>query len=445
VRTSCGTERGFAGGSISAIAQTTDGYLWTGTENGLVRFDGLNFRHFGQASPSSFAIGGVQSLLADEQSNLWVLLRSTKLLHYRDGSFELVRGEAENGVTAIGFGVGNSWRTYTARDGLSAPDVNCLLRDSNGVLWIGTAEGLAFLSGDYIASNGDGLWNGSEAMLGFEVEPSLWQTWWFRLACVLCAGLATLLVYRMRMHRLTQLLNVRFEERLAERTRIAQELHDTLLQGVLSASMQLHVAVDQLPEDSPARPSLNHVLELMGRVVNEGRNTLRGLRSSIDRADDLRGSFSRIPQELGRQEEIDFRVVVDGASKPLRSVIRDDIYGIGREALVNAFRHSRARSIDVQLEYAPNQLRVVVRDDGCGIDPELLETGRDGHWGLSGMRERAERIGAKLKVLSCTGGGTEVELRVPGNVAFGPHPSSRASKWLTGFHRPQKEDELTPK
>jgi signal transduction histidine kinase len=271
-------------------------------------------------------------------------------------------------------------------------------------------------------------------------EIAFWKRWWFPVACVSVGAALIFGLHRLRLHQISRKLNLRFEERLAERTRVAQELHDTLLQGVLSASMQLHVAVDQLPEDSPARPGLNRVLELMGQVVDGGRNTLRGLRSSIENSHDLKASFLRVPQELGRQGEIDFRVVVEGASTPLRSLIRDDVYSIGREALVNAFRHSRAKSIDVQMEYAPTQLRIVVRDNGCGIDPEVLASGRDGHWGLSGMRERAERIGAKLKVLSRLGGGTEVDLRVPSKIAFESHSSSSASKWFAGVSRSNKDN-----
>jgi len=1005
IRSSWGPEKGFASGSVTAIAQTTDGYLWIGTDKGLVRFDGLNFRQFEQANPSSFAIGAVQTLLADERGNLWILLRSTKLLRYRDGSFELIRGEGENGITVIGRGTGNKillsslamgtltydgerfesassepmsakhspgaitderstrlswstglaphrlaaptsavisiaatadgkiwlgtenrglfylhegqvsvapkglpaakvncllplenselwigtakgvvrwnrteltrsgvglsllhaevlsmirdrdaniwvgtthgllrfnangvsalartsstsdsavtalfedregniwvggprglerlrdsafvtysapalksqsigplyvdghdriwlapiagglgtlkegiiqlfqsaglsrdiiysitrhgndlwmgrqrgglthlrdvhgslnsksytqaeglaqnsvyavyasrdgtvwsgtlsggvsalrnghfttytsanglasntvssiaedadgtmwfgtpnglsavskngWRTYTARDGFSSPDVNSLLRDSNGVLWIGTAAGLAFLSdnqihvprtipdalhepifgmaedkngwlwiatashvlqvkrsslmtdavgdadvreygpedglqgtegvkryqsvvtdsqgriwfstnrglsvvnparatvnpipalvhieaisadgtpvdlrgpvrippakqkttfryaglslssservryryrldgfdrqwsepvtnleatygnlgaGSYrfrvIASNGDGLWNGSEAAIDFEVEPTLWQTWWFRLACVLGAGLATLAVYRVRMHQLTQLLNVRFEERLAERTRIAQELHDTFLQGLLSVSMQMHIAMDQLPDKSPARATMDRVLEVMGPVIEEGRNTIRGLRSSIENPNDLTSSLSRIPQELGKPG-VDFRVVVEGTPLPLRPPVRDEVYHIGREALMNAFRHSEAGTVDLHLEYAPNQLRILVQDDGRGINPQVLHSGRDGHRGLSGMQERAEKIGARVKVLSRAGGGTEVDFRLPSDIAFECHPPSLVSKWLTGFRRQQKENGLTSK
>jgi signal transduction histidine kinase len=275
--------------------------------------------------------------------------------------------------------------------------------------------------------------------------PPMWQRWWFPLICVGGAAGLTFVLYRVWVFEMTRKLNLRFEERLAERTRVAQELHDTLLQGVLSASMQLHVAVDQLPEDSPPRPALNRVLQLMGQVIEEGRNTLRGLRSSPDSRHDLQSSFARIPQELGTQSGIDFRVVVEGQPSQLRSIIRDDVYGIGREALVNAFRHSRARSIVVQLEYTASHLSVSVRDDGCGIDPQVVESGRDGHFGLSGMRERAERIGASLKVLSRIGGGTEVDLRVPGEIAFEARRSVSASRWPARLYRRNTAEPISGK
>jgi signal transduction histidine kinase len=127
-------------------------------------------------------------------------------------------------------------------------------------------------------------------------------------------------------------------------------------------------------------------------------------------------------------------VVVEGATMPLRSAIRDDVYSIGREALVNAFRHSEASRIDMQLDYTPDLLRILVRDDGRGIDTNVIESGRDGHWGLSGMRERAGRIGARLKVMSRVGAGTEVELRVPGDIAFESVSPGSASKWVTGLY-----------
>ncbi len=269
--------------------------------------------------------------------------------------------------------------------------------------------------------------------------PAFWQRWWFPFLCVIAGVIAIFGFHHLRLRQTTRKLSVRFEERLAERMRVAQELHDTFLQGVLSASMQLHVAVDQMPPDSPAQPALNHVLKLMGQVVDEGRNTLRGLRSSVGSAHDLEYSFSRVPQELSVQQEIGFRVLVEGPALPVKSAIRNDIYSIGREALVNAFRHSRASNIEVELEYAPNEFRVVVRDNGCGIDPEVLHSGRDGHWGLSGMRERAERIGARLKVSTSVSSGTEVELSVPSRLAFESDASNRASNWITRIYTRDKD------
>jgi signal transduction histidine kinase/predicted small secreted protein len=288
----------------------------------------------------------------------------------------------------------------------------------------------------------------TEGVLGVATSqgwPPMWQRWWFPLICVALAAGLTFALYRVWVFEMTRKLHLRFEERLAERTRVAQELHDTLLQGVLSASMQLHVAVDQLPEHSPTRPALNRVLQLMGQVIEEGRNTLRGLRSPADSPHDLQSSFARIPQELGTQSGIDFRVVVEGQPLQLRSIIRDDVYGIGREALVNAFRHSRAQSIAMQLEYTASHLGILVRDDGCGIDPQVLKSGRDGHFGVSGMRERAERIGANLKLLSRIGGGTEVELRVPGEIAFESRRSVSVSKWSARWYRRRGVEHISEK
>lgn len=163
---------------------------------------------------------------------------------------------------------------------------------------------------------------------------------------------------------------------------------------------------------------LARALQVTEQVIEEGRNTVRGFRSTDAETLDLGRAFTRVPQELDFERQVDFRVVVEGDPQVLHPVIRDEVYSIGREAIVNAFRHSAAATIEVELQYSASQLRVLVRDDGCGIDRQVLEAGRDGHWGLSGMRERARRIGAPLKVFSRHGAGTEVELRVPGDIAF---------------------------
>jgi signal transduction histidine kinase len=290
-----------------------------------------------------------------------------------------------------------------------------------------------------IASNSEGTWNNNENAYTFEVRPAFWQTWWFRILCFAAVGSLVLGIYQLRLRKATHQLNVRFEERLAERTRIAQELHDTLLQGVLSASMQLNVANDQIEENAPFKPLVTRVLELMGRVVDDGRSAVRGLRVSRDGTQALDQAFSRVPQELAVQGSANFRVITEGPQRTLHPVIRDEVYRIGREALVNAFRHSEAKNIEVELEYATHELIMRVRDDGRGIDPHVLQTGREGHWGLSGMRERAGKIGAKLKVWSKTAEGTAVELRVPARIAFDTGTSSGVSKWFT--KKPPRKDE----
>jgi signal transduction histidine kinase/ligand-binding sensor domain-containing protein len=285
-----------------------------------------------------------------------------------------------------------------------------------------------------IASNPDGVWNNQETVLQFSIAPLFWQTWWFRVTGVVLFGLAVLAFYRLRLQQVTSRLNVRFEERLAERTRIAQELHDTLLQGFLSASMQLHVAADYVPEDSPAKQPLGRIIQLMGQVIEEGRTALRGLRSSQSASLSLEQAFYEIKNELAIEDEIQFRVIADGLPRPLHPILRDEVYRIGREALVNAFRHSHAKAIEVELGYTPRYFRFLVRDNGCGIAPDVVESGREGHWGLPGMRERAESIGAQLHVWSSAAAGTEVVLSVPGSVAFQHEFSAGRRGWFGKRH-----------
>jgi len=209
--------------------------------------------------------------------------------------------------------------------------------------------------------------------------------------------------------------------RLEERTRIAQELHDTLLQSFLGASIQLGTALDKLPFDSPVKPKLDRVLQLMDQGIEDGRKTIQGLRESDSHTLDLVLALSNVQQELAvHQPDIDFRVTVNGRQKPLWPLIRHEIYRIGREALVNAFRHSQAKCVEFELDYAASGLRMRVRDNGCGIETEVLESGRERHWGLAGMRERAVRIGGQLEINSSRTSGTEVQLSVPGVIAFQP-------------------------
>jgi signal transduction histidine kinase len=281
-----------------------------------------------------------------------------------------------------------------------------------------------------IASNSDGVWDKRETAIDFEVLPAIWQTLWFQFSILALCVLIAVAIYRLRLIQLTKQLNLRFEERLSERTLIAQNLHDTLLQGVLSAAMQLHVALDGVPDELPARRRLDRVLELLQQASDEGRNALQGLRSTESDVDDLEVSLSRLGEDHFVSPHTAFRVIVEGRSRPLNPLIRDEVYRVGREALVNSFRHSRATSIEAEIQYGRTQFRLVIRDNGVGIDSETIRAGREGHWGLVGMRERSDRIGAKLRVLSRQPGGTEVELTVQGQTAFSlQHAGPDRRRW----------------
>lgn len=214
-----------------------------------------------------------------------------------------------------------------------------------------------------------------------------------------------------------RMLELRLEERIEERTRIAGELHDNLLQSIISAKMLVQLSLDQLPQGMTPPPTLARISEIMERAIREGRNTIQGFRFHFADEQDMGVAFSRVLDELRKDREIDCRVSVRGRPARLRAVVRNELYSIGREALMNSFRHSGGGTIEIVLEYS-RILRMLVRDDGCGMDTHLLQHGRDGHFGLAGMRERAHRIGATFEICSHSGGGTEIQLSLPGRIAY---------------------------
>jgi signal transduction histidine kinase len=290
-----------------------------------------------------------------------------------------------------------------------------------------------------IACNNDGVWNETGATLAFSIDPAFYQTVSFGLFCAAAAAGILLAAIRWRMRLIAARLAAQFQQRLEERTRIAQDLHDTLLQGFISASLQLSLANRELTVDSKAKRIVTEVLDLMRSVIEEGRSAVRGMRLRQADANDLEKSFSRIRAEAIADGPAKFRVLVEGPERPLHALVRDDVYRIGREAIVNAFRHSGAANVEVELRYCDPNLRLFVRDDGRGIEPQILRDGRDGHWGLSGMRETAERIGAKLRLQSRLSEGTEVELTVPAEIAFAPRPP--AGRWWRIFRRRGRSNE----
>jgi signal transduction histidine kinase/ligand-binding sensor domain-containing protein len=282
-----------------------------------------------------------------------------------------------------------------------------------------------------MACNNSGVWNEAGTFLDFSVAPAYYQTTWFRVMCgaALLALLWTL--YQLRLQQLAREFNAGLEARVNERTRIARELHDSLLQGFQGLMFRLQAVRDLLPgRPDDAIEALDTALERGDKAIAEGRDTVSDLRESIIGEGDIATALTALGEELAAQNGNGsvpcVRVLVEGKQRKLDPVLRDEIYRIGREAFRNAFRHARAQKIEAEIAYGDSEFLFHVRDDGIGIAPEVADHGaRAGHWGLPGMRERAKSFGGKLEVWSERGAGTEIKLIVPAAIAYGGPEASR--------------------
>ena len=276
-----------------------------------------------------------------------------------------------------------------------------------------------------MASNSSGLWNGTESAIAVDVQPAVWQTLWFRSALVVLILCGALLLYRLRLLQLKHQFNLRFEERVAERTRIARELHDTLLQSFQGIAFQLQAARKLLLRKADnATAVLDEAILGTEEAIQEGRSAIRDLRPEQAAQRKLSELLDAAGRELATAHELigqapTYRVLVEGTQRDLSPMLQDEIYRISREVIRNAFAHAAASHIEVEIRYDRDKLRLRVRDDGKGIDPKVLHAGgQPGHFGIPGMRERAQRIGAHLDFWSESGAGAEVELTVPASLAY---------------------------
>ena len=268
------------------------------------------------------------------------------------------------------------------------------------------------------ACNNSGVWNEAGARLDLNIAPAYYQTRWFLALCIVATSAALYLVYLFRLKHATQQVRVGLETRLAERERIARDLHDTLLQGVQGLILKVHAGLRQIPTELPGRQTIEKALDYGDQVVAEGRDRVRSLRSTAGLSD-LSSAFQRVADEMRHASSASVKTVVEGTKRELHPVVLEESYSIGREALVNALSHSEGQHVEVEITYDPKQFRLRVRDDGRGIEPKILEKGsREGHWGLPGMRERAQRIGGQLEFWSQPATGTEVRLTVPAKTAY---------------------------
>jgi signal transduction histidine kinase/ligand-binding sensor domain-containing protein len=274
-----------------------------------------------------------------------------------------------------------------------------------------------------LASNNNGVWNEQGDTLAFSIAPAYYQSTWFRLLFVAALLGLFYAFHRIRMHQQARQFNIRLDERVAERTRIARDLHDTMLQSFQGVMMKFETLSYILDRPTEAHGKLERLLAEGRRAIDEGRDAVRGMRSSTVVQNDLARALAvvgeRLAAEQNAQNPVDFRVVVEGESRDLHPILRDEVYRIASEATCNAFRHSGAGQIQIEICYDKKQLRVRVQDNGKGIDPQVLDGGgREGHYGLPGMQERAKLAGGKLTVRSKLDLGTEVELTIPASIVY---------------------------
>jgi signal transduction histidine kinase len=262
---------------------------------------------------------------------------------------------------------------------------------------------------------------------------TFYETNWFLVLCAAVFLVLLWMTYQWRVLQMQHQFEVTLEARVSERTRIARELHDTLLQSFQGVLLRLAI-VSQLLRERPieAKESLDSTMELAANAITEGRDAIQGMRESTVQENDLARSISSLGEELATNStgnQPAFNVAVEGATLKLHPILRDEIYRIAGEALRNSFRHAHAHEVQVEIRYDDEQFRLRVRDDGRGIDPAVLaRQGSEGHFGLRGMRERATLIGGKLTVWSEVEAGTEVELCVPAELAY---TSPRSASWLS--------------
>ena len=276
-----------------------------------------------------------------------------------------------------------------------------------------------------------GPWTQPGREIRIEILPPWWLAGWFRAVCGLTFLMLFWMLYQIRMGQLKRQFNRTLEARVDERTRIARELHDTLLQSFNSLLLRFQSASNILPgRPDEAKRRIDSAIEQASEAITEGRDAVHQLRSGALNSVDFDQAIRNVARELLSGSGIDaspeFQVQVEGTPRPLNPIVRDEVYRIGVEALRNAIRHANALRIEVEIRYGENGLRLRIRDNGKGIDPVILDReGRLGHWGLRGMRERARLVGGTFEVWSQLHVGTEIELSIPAPSAYAKSPIAR--------------------
>ncbi len=446
---------------VSGIVQARSGDLWLNAVNGISQFPvaevdaalrdpahpmaGTRYDYYDGMTGEPAMMRPLPTLVEGSDGRLW--FSASNGMAVLDPAHI-----AHNGVVppVVIEDVQSQGKSHPATQGLTLPEHTTELHIAYTALSLGIPERVAFryrlqgvdadwqeagnrreafytqLSpGDYVfevrASNDDGVWNEEGARLRFRIEPAFYQTPWFAALCVAAAIAGLWAWHRLRLRQAAARMQNRLDARLAERERIARELHDTLMQGFHGLMLRFQTATERIPKELAARGLMDAALDRADAVLIEGRHRLLDLRREEQPA--LGAALAEAGEALALHRSTRFALVETGTARALRPDVGDAFLRIGTEALANAFKHAKASRIDVELRHGDDQLRLVVRDDGAGMDAAVLAAGRrPGHWGLTGMRERAGEIGANLSLRSRPGAGTELELRLPAARAYRPGP-----------------------
>ena len=446
-------------GEILGIAEN-DGWLWIATRDRVLRvrrtallkqlFDERDYREFGVADglPSSEGVKRSSSVVKDDRGRIWFSLnQGISVLQpaaFAKQTFPVTIRFDEMLVDGR-HAPGNQIRVPAGRHRLTFRYTGVNVSNPGALRYRYRLEGVdpawsepsTLREIDYtnvppgrlrfhvMARNPEGIWSAEESTMSFEVEPAYWQTRWFQVGCV---GAVILLVFgfhRFRLQQLARQFNVGLEAKVGERTRIARELHDTLLQSLHGLMFQFQAARNMLPDRTQdASGALDAAINRTEQAIAESRNAIQGLRHEPTDQPDLAECLTAMAQDLTVKVANGigapaFRVIVEGERRALSSLLQEEVSQIARELLRNAFKHALAREIEAEIHYDDRLFRLRIRDDGKGMDRTVMEKGgRAGHWGLTGARERAQRIGAQLDFWSEAGAGTEVQLTVSGAVAY---------------------------
>ncbi|HSE15624.1 MAG TPA: two-component regulator propeller domain-containing protein [Pyrinomonadaceae bacterium] len=380
-----------SGGGHPAGWKTSDGRIWFATIKGLAVIDPENIPL--NTSPPPIA---VEQVFIDNQS----IPLTQKLTISPDAS------RLDFYYTALSFIAPENVRFKYKLEGF---DDNWI---DSGARRVASYTNLR--PGNYkfrvIAANNDGVWNESGAAVDFYIQPHFYQTYWFYLVCIVLLALAAWLLYRMRVKRMA----LQFQAVLAERSRIAREIHDNLAQDILGISVQLELVARLMPAAAEtAKGHLDRARILVRNSMTEARRYVWDLRSQELQKKDLPAALRDTTKRLTNESNVEAVVEVAGPLRPLPPEVETNLLRIGQEAINNAVKHAHANRIDVALNFDTRSVRLSIRDDGRGFDPS--EQVADGHFGLIGMRERAAQVGGALSIQSAQERGTEIVVDVPLN------------------------------